>query len=209
MDEQNLPRMNASDYWMNFFICYGVGFFALLALGVGVFIGSFIITAAAAISLLGTSIKIRIAQMERCNDIGWSWKIPWVVFGFGLAVAIGSNASLLMAVILLPVQIIVGLADFGFAIIVGCMPSRKLDASLFDPQAYRDSYRDYGAPNFSSEHAAKVEVKTQQRRIEAREDPRFQSVSGKRIASVVQAEPAPEPAMPPRVAGFGRKGILG
>lgn len=200
MFEQSGPRMGASDYWMSFLASYGVTFLAFLMIAFATFTGSGFFMLVSVLALLGSSIYMRLAQMQRCNDIGWPWQTPWVVFGLGLAISVISQLSPLIALVMLPALLIFAGADFVFAIVLGCMPSRPLTQTEYDPEAYVQSYRDYGAPNFSKALAAQAEVRQKQAVAAA---PVAISASGKRVASVTQADPEPTPA--PRAMGFGRK----
>jgi uncharacterized membrane protein YhaH (DUF805 family) len=206
MFEQSGPRIGVSDYWLSFLASYGVFFAGIVGLVFASFTKSGFFMLVSILALLGSSIYMRIAQMQRCNDIGWPWQTPWVVFGVGLAVSVISQLGGIIALLMLPMLIIVGLADFAFAIVLGCIPSRQFAQPEFDPQAYRDNYRDYGAPNFSAAQAAEVEARKKVTVAAAQAATPTISASGKRVASVTQAEPAP---LPPRAVGFGRKGVLG
>jgi hypothetical protein len=206
MFEQSGPRIGISDYWISFMACWGVTFGAVFGLVIGTMMNSDFFTLVSVLALLASSLYIRIAQMHRCNDIGWPWQTPWIVFGIGLAISAVSQFAAILALVMLPIAIIIGLADFGFGIVLGFIPSKQTSQPDFDPQAYRDAYADYGAPNFSAAEAAEAQARKNAAAARIGIEGPVVSASGKRVASVTQAEPAP---LPPRSMGFGRKGILG
>jgi uncharacterized membrane protein YhaH (DUF805 family) len=205
MFENTGPRMSASDYWVSFMACWGVTFLGVIGLVIGTFAKSPFFTLVSVVGLLGSSVYIRIAQMQRCNDIGWPWQIPWVVLGLGLATSAVAQFSPLVALVMLPVMIIVGLCDFCFGIVVGFMPSKHINFD-FDPEAYRQAYSDYGAPNVNAQLVAEAEARKQQAAARILAENPVISATGKRVASVTREE---EPAAPPpRAMGFGRKGVV-
>jgi uncharacterized membrane protein YhaH (DUF805 family) len=206
MFEQAGPRMGQSEYWLAFLACWGVTFAGVFGLVFASFINSDFFKLLSVLALLGGSIYIRIAQMQRCNDVGWPWQIPWFVFGVSLAITVVAQFAAILALLMLPLTIIVGLGDLVFGIVLGCIPSKQIAQPDYDPQAYRDSYADYGAPNLSASQAAEAQARKQQASVRLGIETAAVSASGKRIASVTQAEPAPPP---PRAMGFGRKGAAG
>jgi uncharacterized membrane protein YhaH (DUF805 family) len=206
MFEQAGPRMGPSEYWLSFLACWGVTFAGLFGLLFASFTGSDFFMLISVLALLGSSIYIRVAQMQRCNDIGWPWQIPWLVFGVSLTITVVAQFAVILALLMLPLTIIVGLGDLIFGIVLGCIPSKHLAQPDYDPQAYRDAYMDYGAPNFSAAQAAEAQARKQAASVRIGIESPVVTASGKRIASVTQAEPAPPP---PRALGFGRKGAAG
>jgi uncharacterized membrane protein YhaH (DUF805 family) len=206
MFEQSGPRMGISDYWLSFMACWGVTFAGVFGIVFASFIDSDFFMLLSILALLGGSLYIRVAQMQRCNDIGWPWQTPWIVFGLGLAVSAVAQFAAILALLMLPLIIIVALADFAFGIVVGCIPSRQGAQPEYDPQAYRDAYRDYGAPNTSLKQEAEAVVRQKEAALRAAQVNPVTNASGKRVASVTQSEPSPPP---PRAVGFGRKGVIG
>lgn len=206
MFEQTGPRMGRGDYWISFMACWGLTIFGGIVFAFASFIGSSFFTLLGVLAMLGSSVYIRLAQMQRCNDIGWPWQLPWGVFGISLALSAVSLFHPLLALIMLPLMLIIGLGDFVFGIVLGCMPSKDNNFE-FDAQAYRDAYRDYGAPNMSLKLEAQAELRNREAAARVAIENPVISASGKRVASVTRSE---EPAAPPpRAMGFGRKGILG
>jgi hypothetical protein len=207
MFEQTGPRIGVSEYWISFLACWGVTFGAAFGLVIGTITNSDFFMLISVLGLFASSLYLRIAQMHRCNDIGWPWAIPWIIFGLGLAISVVSQFAAILALVMLPVAIIFAVIDFAFGIIVGFIPSRQIAQPDFDPQAYRDAYADYGAPNYSAAQAAEAQERKNAAAARIGIDRPAISASGKRVASVTQAEP--EPAPPPRALGFGRKGAAG
>jgi uncharacterized membrane protein YhaH (DUF805 family) len=208
MYEQYGQRMGVADYWMSFLACYGVTFFAGMGFLFASFFGAGFFSMLCVLALLASSVYLRIAQMRRCMDIGWPWQTPWIVLGLGLAAAVVSQFAVILALVMLPVLIIIALADFAFGIVLGFMPSKQIVQPDYDPQAYKDSYTDYGAPNFSAKEAAEAKLRQRAQAGQLPASTPVISASGKRVASVTQSEPEPQ-APPPRALGFGRKGVAG
>lgn len=207
MFEQYGQRMGIGEYWLTFMACWGVTIGGAIGYMFGGLIGSSFFTMISIVALLASSIWIRVAQMRRCMDIGWWWQIPWGVLGISLAASVIGQFNAVLALVMLPALVLIGLGDFVFGIVLGFMPSKHIVQPDFDAQAYRDSYRDYGAPNASLKLEAMAELRNRDAATRAAvENPVF-SASGKRVASVTRSETAPAP--PPRAMGFGRKGTFG
>jgi hypothetical protein len=187
--------------------CWGVTFGAVFGLVLGTVMNSDFFMLISVLGAFASSLYLRIAQMHRCNDIGWPWVIPWIIFGLGLAISVISQLAAILALVMLPAAIIFAVIDFAFGVVVGFIPSRQIAQPDYDPQAYRDAYADYGAPNYSAAHAAEAAARKNAAAAQMGIDRPAMSASGKRVASVTQAEA--EPALPPRAMGFGRKGIAG
>jgi hypothetical protein len=207
MFEQHGQRISVAEYWVAFLMCLGASIFGIVMLVIATLFSSDIFVMFSVLILLGSSVYIRIAQMRRCLAIGWPWQTPWIVLGLGLAATAISQFAAVLALIMLPVMVIIALADFSFGILLGFIPSKDIVQPDYDPQAYENSYSDYGAPNFSVELAAKAKQRNEVAMARLAEDTPIISASGKKVASVTQAQEVTTP--PPRSLGFGRKGVAG
>jgi hypothetical protein len=206
MFEQIGQRMSVGNYWITYLACVGASILGIIFFIIASLFKSDFFVLISVLILLGSSIYVRIAQMQRCMAIGWPWQTPWIVFGIGLAITVVSQFAVILALIMLPLLVIVGIADFGFGLLIGCIPSKEIIQPDYDPQAYQDSYADYGAPNFSNKLAAQAKQRNDAAMAKLASDNPIISTSGKRVASVTQTPEAVAP--PPRSLGFGRKGVV-
>lgn len=83
----------------------------------------------AAIVPLG--IYWRVVMMRRCRDIGWPAFLPWLLFGLEFAASFSITMSQLGArrgaapdLSLAVLPLLLGLADFAFSIVIGCIGSK-------------------------------------------------------------------------------------
>lgn len=72
-------------------------------------------------------IYFRVVMMRRCRDIGWPAALPWILFGAGIVANMSRFAGGLESLrdpgsSALPM--LVGLADFAFMIVIGCIAGR-------------------------------------------------------------------------------------
>jgi len=84
-------------------------------------------------------------MMRRCRDIGWPPFIPWLVFGIQMLIGFTGGIRPTMGQVpslpLLAVPVAVGLIDFVFSIVIGCIASKDDDyAGVFEPDE-RDYHR--------------------------------------------------------------------
>jgi hypothetical protein len=126
MFEQSGPRMGISDYWLSFMACWGVTFAGVFGIVFASFIDSDFFMLISILALLGGSLYIRVAQMQRCNDIGWPWQTPWIVFGLGLAVSAIAQFAAILALLMLPLMPISPLVLWSDASLRGKAPSPNM-----------------------------------------------------------------------------------
>lgn len=146
-------RIGQSGYWMWFGI-YFIGTIALLVGGVlEIFKGAWISGALTILAVLPLGIYFRVIVMRRCRDIGWPAALPWMVFGLQITAGVMLRPRLgeapTAAIGMLAVPALLGLGDFVLTIVVGCLPTKAHDWSVFDddfdptdlpqaPKAYLD-----------------------------------------------------------------------
>jgi uncharacterized membrane protein YhaH (DUF805 family) len=205
----NSKRVSQGKYWA-LFGAYMVATVALLGGGVVAIVqGSIGLGLLMIVAIVPLGIYWRVIMMRRCRDIGWPAFLPWAIFGLQFVTSFLGQASFLggttpsLGLLMLP--LLLGLADFVFSIVIGCMGSkREFDYNaVFDD--YRGEYRDEpqrtrpasAAPAVAGAGGDRFDDAIA-RALEAH----------RRGESVLDARPAarPAPAMPARApAGFGRK----
>jgi|GEM_PF-2895888 len=125
----NAGRVGQSRYWALF----GVTIVAMAVLLVGA--GYAVLQRSYGLGLLMFSaiapvgIYWRVIMMRRCRDIGWPAAAPWIISGLQIALtlslrssqgAVGAAAGSAFLLVSL-----VGLADFVFTIVIGCIATKQ------------------------------------------------------------------------------------
>lgn len=181
-------------YTIGSVILYGIGIYELLKLEL---MTAFICLIIPAI----LSIYFRVIAMRRCRDIGWPAFLPWLTMllamgcGFFSGMSLGTNPVAAVQTLgsTMVVAMALGMLDFVFLIVIGCLGSADRYGDTFGGR-----YFDGG---------------------DLPDDPRGYVDSAAIIAPAPRARPipqgydadpapigAPQPAGPARaVAGFGRR----
>ena len=152
------------------------------------------------LAIIPVGLYFRVIMMRRCRDIGWPAFLPWLLFGlqfmqtfFTLSGSLSApklGSDMIGARMVLP--LVIGMADFIFSIIIGCIKSaeRRDYARIFGdglPDSPTPSTAG-GGPNYD----------------------RFDEAVARAMAQHKQAESAAPETMivPARPAGgFGRRGL--
>lgn len=199
-------QIGRSAYWLRIVVLF-VAMMALLAFAFGAFVTGNFGTALLCVALfLPAGIYFRIVQMRRCRDIGWPAFLPWVIFGVLLLNTASTFSDVNSASQLMTgsaMSMVLSLADFVFMVVIGCIAGRS--------DAGRDPVKDtYGSVTLR--HGGDAS--------EGGDDDPYGDVIARamdnyrRTGSVTPGQAAPKvsqaaarPAIPPRVAGFGRKAV--
>lgn len=137
--ENDLGTVSQSSYWMYFLGCM-VGAVAVLVGGVSLVLkGSYVMGVVCVLLVLPLSLYFRVIMMRRCRAIGWPVFLPWLTlfltYGFGLVsgmftarhpYAIGQSLSGAAGF-----GALIGLVDFVFQIVIGCIGSKDDSAAPF------------------------------------------------------------------------------
>lgn len=130
-DDKDPSRVGRSTYWMYYvgitcvaLALYGWGIYEVVRFHLRPIAFGFVIP-----SILG--IYLRVIAGRRCRDIGWSAFLPWLglvmIIGWGVINglrAVHNPAAMLgMAGVTMVVSMLVGIADFIFMIVIGCIGS--------------------------------------------------------------------------------------
>lgn len=126
-------RIGQSGYWA----MLGVNILAIVALLVGglvlLFSGAYVVGILVLLAIAPVGIYFRVIMMRRCRDIGWPAFLPWAFFGaaflfnFGL---FGGGAGSSPGALALP--LLIGLADFVFMIVIGCIGSKEAGGAYYE-----------------------------------------------------------------------------
>lgn len=217
-------RVGQSRYW-TIFGAYMIVTPLLLIGGLyALFTGSYGVGLAALLLMAPLGLYFRVVMMRRCRDIGWPGFLPWVLFllpmaaGFMGGFRLGETGPGALPLMMMP--LLVSLADFAFAIVIGCKAAKREDedyARIFGdageparpaspppslPEIYPDEPRPalapnagaIGEPDYSRFDAAVA------RALEAR-----RSTPSDPAPAAAPPGPAPLSAHARAVAGFGRK----
>lgn len=185
-------RLSQPEYWL-YFGCY-----MLISIGSLVSIFYFAMESRFAISLLAffiltvSGLGFRVIEMWRCRDIGWPASLPWWLFGSQFLLGIFSGIFGLPMSAMIVISILLGVIDFGFAIGIGCMPTRtwqQVDLSTYTPIDYSGFKRNDGSAAVSN--------------LNDIGRARLEQAQAPKPAATVATPAAPAPA----AVGFGRKGL--
>src|SRR5918993_2342985 len=197
---ENTGRVSQSKYWA-LFGAYMVAIPVLLVGGfIAIFQGSFVLGVLMVIAIVPLGAYWRVIMMRRCRDIGWPAFLPWLIFiaqmfvSWGLPMSVGAGATPSMSLFLMP--LLLGLADFVFSIVIGCVRGKQSvdyeavfgDGPLQKTRPADTAYNEADEPDRFDDAIARA--------LEAH----------RRGESVLGAKPAPRPApaLPGRpVGGFG------
>ena len=196
------PRVGIGQYWIMFAGSLIVSVIAIAVAIFSFFSANFFMVVIAALAMFASGIYLRVAEMRRCRDIGWPAQLPWVFFGILVLLALVSFQGGMVSLASSGMSIMVSVADLGFAILVGCIPSKEWQA----PSAaeYRNHYSETAyAPEAAEDDDRDARYDDAVARAVAaykKEGPPSQSAA---------ASEAPAARPPARIAGFGRKGTGG
>lgn len=200
---EDKSRVGRSTYWMYYIgiaigsvALYGWSIYELISMNFVPAIFGFIIP-----SIL--SIYFRVIAMRRCRDIGWPAFLPWVSMGLTMLCGAinGANAALnptqALGVISasMIVAVLVGLADFVFLIVIGCLESADggyadaFGGAPYEPDDLPDTPHGY------------VDVMGR-KAVPARPARPIPKSYGE---DQTPAPATPQPAIAPAVRGFGRR----
>lgn len=221
MEYQGKPVCNQSQYWTQFVInviavvgLISFSIYSLLSGHWGMAILAFLL-------VVPVGIYFRVVMMRRCRDIGWPPFLPWLFFGGGILgnmgrITAGSAAALKSGALGLPLMI--GLADFVFMIVIGCIASKRQDyAAVFEddprPGGFQPATR-RGEPARSlaynnMDSAPRAAIPPAESEQEARWDAAIANALATRQAADDQSVPQQRPLAPGplvgRPGGFGRR----
>lgn len=136
---EDKSRIGRGTYWAYFgaqIVVATALVVALIAAAVSLHFAAALLCLAA---LLVTGIYFRVIMMRRCRDIGWPAFVPWLMLGLAMAAnysVVGMAARGHGAPSMSLVPLLVGLADLGVMITIGCIQSKSVDYSTFyEPSA--------------------------------------------------------------------------
>src|SRR5580765_5104386 len=121
-------RVGQSTYWMYFggFIVAAVILTVIAVVEVMKF--NFVPAVICLLLLAPLGIYFRVIMMRRCRDIGWPAFLPWMFVGLSFMVGFMSGfsgaAGGAPSTALLTLPMFIGLADFVFSIVIGCIPGK-------------------------------------------------------------------------------------
>jgi uncharacterized membrane protein YhaH (DUF805 family) len=207
---QNTGRASQSQYWRVF--ATNMIMVPILLFGgiYAIFSGNFALGILAIVAVLPIGIYFRITMMRRCRDIGWPPFIPWLVFGIQMLIGFTGGIRPTMGQVpslpLLAVPVAVGLIDFVFSIVIGCIASKDDDyAGVFEPDE-RDYHRmnpgELSHASISRPRSNSASDSAIARALEARRaNDRQPSLNKQEPTSVPGNTPVPDRP----VGGFGRR----
>lgn len=219
---QGKPVCNQSSYWtqfvINFFAVLGLLGFSIYSL----FSGHWGIAILAFLLMVPVGIYFRVVMMRRCRDIGWPAFLPWLFFGGGVLANMGritAGSAAAMKTGMLGLPLMVGLADFVFMIVIGCIASKRQDyAAVFEdeprPGGFQPATRREEPPRRPVYHTADNALRPSalppaESEQEARWDAAIANALAAREATEAQPAPQPRPLAPgplaSRPGGFGRR----
>ncbi|MGB7654423.1 MAG: hypothetical protein WBL74_02975 [Novosphingobium sp.] len=218
---QGKPVCSQSSYWTQFVINF-VAVLGLLSLSIySLFTGHWGVAIIAFLLMVPVGIYFRVVMMRRCRDIGWPPFLPWLFFGGGILgnmgrITAGSAAALRAGMLGLPLMI--GLADFVFMIVIGCIASKRQDYAVvfeddprpggFQPATRRGELT--RSPAFSNAASAPTAAIPP---AETEQEARWDSAIANALAAREAGESKPAPPQRPfapgplagRPGGFGRR----
>jgi uncharacterized membrane protein YhaH (DUF805 family) len=197
-------RASQSKYWTLF----GVYMIAVPVLLIGGLIaivqGSIGLGLMLIVAIVPLGIYWRVIMMRRCRDIGWPAFLPWLIFGLQFATSFGISSGSVegagpgAVLSMLALPLLLGLADFVFSIVIGCIGTKQgadYAAVFGDGPEPSQRTRPAGSPDGEGPDRFDDAIA---RALEAHR--RGESVVG------APSAPRPAPAMPGRPAGtFGRR----
>jgi uncharacterized membrane protein YhaH (DUF805 family) len=195
-------RVGIGQYWMMFAGSLIVSVVAIAVAIFSFFSANYFLVLIAVLAMFASGIYLRVAEMRRCRDIGWPAQLPWAFFGILILLALVSFQGGMVSLASSGMSIMVSLADLGFAILVGCIPSKEWQApnaadyrnhhseTAYAPESGDDDDRDARYDDAVARAVAAYKKETAQ-------SPR---------ASAAETSSARPPA---RITGFGRKGAGG
>lgn len=222
-EAQGKPVCSQSSYWRQFVIqivavvglVWG-GFASLFTGHWGMAILAFLLVVAA-------GIWFRVVMMRRCRDIGWPPVLPWLLFGGGVLgnlgrLSVGSAVAIKTGMLGLP--LLLGLADFVFMIVIGCIATKRQDfAAVFEdeprPDGYQPATRRSEPARSPADHSLAEAPRSALPPTERDQEARWDAAIANALAARESAESLPAPQQRPfasaplagRPGGFGRRVI--
>jgi uncharacterized membrane protein YhaH (DUF805 family) len=204
-------RIGRNKYWIMFLVNIVTVFVLILGAFGALAAGMFPLAIVLFLAIAPVGIYFRVVMMRRCRDIGWPAILPWLFFGAGMLASfgsfgeIGSTTATLSA---LGFQMLVGMADFVFMIVIGCIAGQSEGRAdyetIFGPDE-RD--RPVSAPTRMTKPAYRGEV------VDERDEDRDARWDAAIQNALAAHKGTPAPASPPRPpialqpGGFGRKPV--
>lgn len=220
-EPQGKAVCSQSSYWTQFAINF-VAVFGLLAFSIySLFTGHWATALLAFLLMVPVGIYFRVVMMRRCRDIGWPPFLPWLFFGGGILgnmgrITAGSAAALKTGMLGLP--LLIGLADFVFMIVIGCIASKRQDyAAVFedDPRsgAFQPATRRGEPARRPAYNTADSAPRSSTPPAESEQEARWDAAIANALAAREMAEDQPAPQQRPfapaplagRPGGFGRR----
>ena len=212
-------RIGRQGYWF-WLLGLGVGTIVLGAVAIAAAIGgSFSLIAVFFLAMIGGGIWFRIVQMRRCRDAGWPAALPWIMFGLVMVTSVFSLMSLVSAAAsgdlgalssggLSGLSAMASLADFGFTIALGFVPSK--DAARGGHGGSGGVQLRYaGGYSPADEDAEGDDPIARALENYRRTGSAVPGSAPAQVAAARSPKPAPAPVSipsgPPRPAGFGRR----
>ena len=148
------------------------------------------------------SIYFRIIAMRRCRDIGWPAFLPWLTIGLivvcsvfsGMQAGFHPEAALGTIGVSMVISVLLGLADFVFLIVIGC-----LDSAGGYPDVFGDGPYEHGDLPDTPHGYVDVMGRTAAPARPARPLPKSYGEDEAPVAA------ASQPGLTPAVRGFGRR----
>ena len=220
-EPQGKAVCSQSSYWTQFAINF-VAVFGLLAFSIySLFTGHWGAALLAFLLMVPVGIYFRVVMMRRCRDIGWPPFLPWLFFGGGMLgnlgrITAGSAAALKTGMLGLP--LLIGLADFIFMIVIGCIASKRQNyAAVFedDPRsdAFQPATRRSEAVRSPGYHTPETAPRASTAPAESEQEARWDAAIANALAAREMSElPPAQPQRPlapgplaGRPGGFGRR----
>jgi len=167
-------------------------------------------------AILPIGIYWRVIMMRRCRDIGWPAFLPWLSFGLQFVASYSMMHSLQSARYgaapapsLMSMPLLLGLADFAFAIVIGCIRTKE----IFNYEAVFGDRSESYDPRVTSSLLRSPQLSPAPSEGSDRYDDAIaRALEAYRRGESLVGAPAPAPAPgaarsePPRPAGgFGRR----
>jgi hypothetical protein len=197
---QGPKRIGIGPYWVRYGASFAITIVSIIVAVFSFIASSFGMLFLAGLAIIGSGIYLRVIEMQRCRDIGWDPMLPLYFFGAGFLLSFLTFISGPLAVLTSALGLVVAMADFAGSIVIGCLPSK---GAIPDHDVRTVAYTSYGAP---SDYHERPESEADR---EARHEDAIARALQNYRSGGAPDPPAANPGPPPRVAGFGRKGVGG
>lgn len=153
----NTGTVGRQAYWLNFVFNIVAVVLLLLAAVAAVASGSLTTAMILIVLIVPVGIYFRVIMMRRCRDIGWPPFLPWVLFVASIALSLpGSSEGIDPARLLASsgLAMVIGLIDFVFMIVIGCLPGRGATPGDDPYDRLRGEYRPEAVARHGTAHDA-------------------------------------------------------